>query len=44
MDLIGVLASLVSHSQTCPTSPTRQTRQTPKKNSLTQKLVDSLTR
>lgn len=25
MDLIGVLASLASHSQTCPTSPTRQT-------------------
>lgn len=35
MDLIGVLASLVSHSQTCPTS---QTRQTP------HKLVDLLTR
>lgn len=34
MDLIGVLASLVSHSQTRPTS---QTRQTP------QKLVDLLT-
>lgn len=32
MDLIGVLASLVIHSQTC------QTRQTP------QKLVDLLTR
>ena len=31
MDLIGVLASLVSHSptcRTCQTSPTRQTRQT----------------
>lgn len=39
MDLIGVLASLVSHSQTCPTSPTRQTRQTPQK-----KLVDPKTR
>lgn len=25
MDLIGVLACLASHSQTCPTSPTRQT-------------------
>ena len=34
MDLIGVLASLVNRSQTCPTSPTRQTPQ---------KLVDSLT-
>ena len=34
MDLIGVLASLASHSQTCPTSPTRQT---------SQKLVDLLT-
>ena len=27
MDLIGVLASLVIHSQTCPTSQTRQTPQ-----------------
>jgi|GEM_PF-1941327 len=43
MDLIGVLASLVSHSRTCQTCLTRQARQTPKKNSLTQKLVDSLT-
>ena len=34
MDLIGVLASLASHSQTCPTSPTRQTPH---------KLVDLLT-
>lgn len=34
MDLIGVLASLVSHSQTCPTIPTRQTPP---------KLVDLLT-
>ena len=25
MDLIGFLASLAIHSQTCPTSPTRQT-------------------
>ena len=31
MDLIGVLASLVSHSQPCPTSQTSQTRQTPQR-------------
>ncbi len=34
MDLIGFLASLAIHSQTCPTSPTRQTPH---------KLVDLLT-
>ena len=41
MDLIGVLASLVSHSQPCPTSPTRQT---PQRLVRPPKLVDLLTR